>query len=88
VHARRGDFAAAERLALEGRRHLEGFSSRWRGEALMIEAEVLELAGKVAEAAAVFGEALDLYEDRRAVPPAERARTALERLNDRLAPAP
>ena len=87
VHARRGDFVAAERLALEGRTRLAAFNNpRWLGQALLTQGEVLELAGKLDEAAAAFAEALALYEDRRAVPLAAQARAARRRLTDRLAP--
>jgi tetratricopeptide (TPR) repeat protein len=86
LHARRGELDQAERLALEGRRCLGGYGSRWLGEALLTHGEVLELAGKLDEATAVFGEALALYETRRAAPLAERARTALQRVDDRPVP--
>jgi len=86
LHARRGELDQAERLALDGRACLGGYGSRWLGEALLTHGEVLELAGKLDEATAVFGEALALYEIRRAAPLAERARTALQRVDDRPVP--
>jgi predicted ATPase/DNA-binding SARP family transcriptional activator len=87
VQARRGELAAAESLARDGRRLLGTVSPRWLGQALLTHGEVLELAGKLGEAAAVFGEALALYEDRLAIPLAERARSTLQRLSDQLASA-
>lgn len=87
VKADRGESLAAERLAQEGRRRIGTVSPRWLGQALLTQAEVLELAGKPEKAAAVFREALALYEDRRAAPLAERARLGLRRVADRITPA-
>ena len=87
VQARRGNPDAAERLVREARRKRGPTDPRWAGEALLAEGEVLELGGKLEEASTAFREALALYEQRRAAPLAERARSALARLNDRLAPA-
>jgi predicted ATPase/DNA-binding SARP family transcriptional activator len=84
VWARRGQFETAVRLANDGRRRL-GASPRWLGQALLTQGDVLELAGKLEESAGVYAEALALYEDRRAAPMAELARTAFRRLSDRLA---
>jgi hypothetical protein len=87
VSARRGKFAAAERLAREGRKHWDPRSfPRWFGEALLTQAEVLEHEGKLEQAAGVFAEAFAFYEDRHAVTLAERARSAYQRLTDGLAP--
>jgi predicted ATPase/DNA-binding SARP family transcriptional activator len=87
LHARSGEFDRAERLALEGRRHLGALDARYLGEALLVHGEVLELAGKLEEAAEVFGKALALYGDRRAIPLAKQARMRLEQLNARVAAA-
>ncbi len=81
VHARHGELEEAERVVLEARRHLDSFDARNRGEALLAHGEVLELAGRLEEAAMVFDEALALYEDRRAVPLAEKARLKRDQLN-------
>lgn len=87
VQVRRGELLAAERLAREGCRRIGTLSLASHGEALLAQAEILELAGKPEEAAAVFREVLALYEDRRAVPLAERAQVGLQRVADLLAPA-
>ena len=87
VQARGGEFATGESLARDGRTLLGTLSPRWLGQALLTQGEVLEFAGKLDEAAVVFGEALALYEDRRAIPLAQTARRALHRLSDRLVPA-
>ena len=71
--------------ALAARKHLGAFDARTLGEALLAHGEVLELAGRLEEAAEVFGEALSLYESRRAIPLAEKARTRLGQLNARIA---
>ncbi len=52
-------------------------------EGLMANAEVLRLAGAPGEAQASLREALGICEDRRAVPLAERTRTALASLTTR-----
>jgi predicted ATPase/DNA-binding SARP family transcriptional activator len=87
VQARRGNVDAAERLIGEARRDHATTHPMWVGEALLAEGEILELGGKLEKASTVFEAALALYEGIRAVPLAERARTALERLNERLTPA-
>jgi hypothetical protein len=80
--AHSGQFVEAERQLAVGRRQIPA-SHRLQGEALLAEGEVLELAGKFEEASVVLREALALFEDRRVVPLAERARIALERLSER-----
>jgi predicted ATPase/DNA-binding SARP family transcriptional activator/class 3 adenylate cyclase len=86
--ARRGEFATAEHLAHSGRTHWRiSRVSRFFGEALLTQAEVFELAGKLEQAAAAYGEALAIYEDSHVVPLAERARTAHQRVTDGLAPS-
>jgi class 3 adenylate cyclase/tetratricopeptide (TPR) repeat protein len=78
VLARRGEFAEAERLARDALRVVDG--TEWlvfRAKARTCLAEVLRLAGKPPEAAAVLREAVDLYERKGAVVLAERTRALL-----------
>ncbi len=63
------------------------WDDRQLGEVLVGRAEVLILAGKPDDAAEALGEAIRLYEERRAHPLAEQARKQLEELAARpLAP--
>jgi predicted ATPase len=80
LRARRGEFDAAERLAQEAKEIAPSWSDRLLGEVLVGRAEVLILAGKPDQAAEALGEAVRLYEERRAEPLAERARTQLDEL--------
>ena len=80
LRARRGDFDAAERLAQEAKNIAPSLNERLLGEVLVGRAEVLILAGKPDEAAKALGEAVRLYEERRAEPLAERARKQIEQL--------
>jgi hypothetical protein len=70
----------AERLAQEAAVFVPRGRPRLRAEALLPKAEVLILAGKDEEAAPALNEALDLFEEMRAVPLAQQARTLLEKL--------
>ena len=79
--ARRGQFPAARRLAAEAVALVPPTS--WavlQAETLMARAEVDRLAGAPGLAEASLREALRIYEDRRAVPLAEQAKTALASL--------
>ncbi len=81
LHARRGEFATARRLADEAEALLSPTS--WavlQAEALTAKAEVNRLAGAPDQAAASLRAALRIYEDRRAVALADKARTALASL--------
>ena len=79
--ARRGQLDAAERLARETRsRFRELTSIPMLGEALVVEGEVLELAGDSAGASAAFKEAQSLYESRHAAGLSRRMRARLEHL--------
>ena len=80
LRARGGEMDVAERLAQEAADIAPRGSARLRGEVLLTRAEVLILAGKVEAAAPALNEALDLFEDLRAVPLAQQARTLLEEL--------
>ena len=79
--ARRGQFAAARRLADERGRWLPPTASPL-AQAMVHEAsaEVERLAGAPGQAATRLRAALEIYEDRRATALAERARTALASL--------
>jgi tetratricopeptide (TPR) repeat protein len=80
ILAQRGEFAEAEDLA---RRAVKFGATtdvlNWRGDSLMDLGEVLQLAGRSADAAAAIGEALRLYEQKGNLASARRAR---ERLNE------
>jgi hypothetical protein len=52
----------------------------WHGDALYDLAEVLQLAGRTDEAAAVFGQALEQYELKRTVPLVGQTRARLAEL--------
>ena len=78
--ARRGQFAAARRLADEGARLAPTASPLAQATAHEARAEVERLAGAPGQAAARLRAALEIYEDRRATALAERARTALASL--------
>ena len=80
LRARRGEFDAAERLSQEATEITPSWSDRLLGEVLVGRAEVLILVGKPDEAAEALGEAVRLYEERRAEPLAEQARGQLEQL--------
>ena len=80
LHARCGDFEAADRLSQEARELVPSWHHGLLGEVLVGRAEVLILAGKPDEAAEALGEAARLYEKRRAEPLAERVRKQLEQL--------
>jgi tetratricopeptide (TPR) repeat protein len=80
LRARRGDFDAAERLSQEAKELAPSSNERMLGEVLVGRAEVLMLARKADEAAEALGEAVRLYEERRAKPLVERARRQLEQL--------
>jgi tetratricopeptide (TPR) repeat protein len=80
LRARRGEFDTAERLSQEAKEFAPSWDARLTGEILVGRAEVLILAGKADEAAEALGEAVRLYEERRAGPLAERARKQLEQL--------
>jgi tetratricopeptide (TPR) repeat protein len=81
VLARRGEHAAAERLAREAveiGRPTDMLA--WRGDSLFDLAEVLRLGGDTAGAAEAAREALGLYEHKGIVPRIERARAFLAAL--------
>jgi class 3 adenylate cyclase/tetratricopeptide (TPR) repeat protein len=81
VLARKGDFAEAERLARESVALAETVElAQLRGSAYDDLAEVLQLAGKRAEATAALERALDVYERKEAVALADRVRRRLENL--------
>jgi predicted ATPase/DNA-binding SARP family transcriptional activator len=80
LRARRAEMDVAERLAQEAAVFVPRGRPRLRAEALLAKAEVLILAGKDEEAAPALNEALDLFEEMRAVPLAQQARTLLEKL--------
>ena len=81
VLARRGQFGAAARLADEAVALVPATSvDPLLGECLMAKAEVLRLAGAPGQAEASLRRALQLYEDRRMIPLAERARAVLASL--------
>ena len=78
--ARRGQFAAARRLAEEGARLAPAGSLLAQATAHEAAAEVERLAGAPGQGAARLHAALRIYEDRRAPALAERVRTALASL--------
>jgi tetratricopeptide (TPR) repeat protein len=80
LRARRAQMDVAERLAQEAAEIVPRGYPRLRGEVLLTRAEVLILAGKGEDAAPALYEALDLFEEMRAVPLAQQARTLLEKL--------
>jgi class 3 adenylate cyclase/tetratricopeptide (TPR) repeat protein len=81
--ARRGQFPAARRLAAEA--VALAAPTSWavlHAQALMAQAEVNRLAGARDQAEASLREALQIYEDRHAVPLAEQTRATLASLTD------
>jgi predicted ATPase/DNA-binding SARP family transcriptional activator/tetratricopeptide (TPR) repeat protein len=80
LHARRGDVGAAKRLVDEARRITPAGKAQLLGDVLLTNAEVLRGAGHSQQAASALRAALRLYEERRVVPLADRARTLLEEL--------
>jgi hypothetical protein len=78
--ARRGQFAAARRLAAEGARLAPAGSPLAHATAHEARAEVERLAGAPEQAASRLRAALEIYADRRATALAERIRTALASL--------
>jgi predicted ATPase/DNA-binding SARP family transcriptional activator len=79
--ARRDQFPAARELADEAAALIAPTSwTVMQAEMLEASAEVSRLAGAPAEAAASLRKALEIYQDRRAVPLAERTRAALASL--------
>ena len=78
MRASRGEHEEAERLAREA----VSISGRtdapmWHGDALYDLAEVLQLAGRTDEAAAVFEQALEQYELKQTMPLVEQTRARL-----------
>jgi predicted ATPase/DNA-binding SARP family transcriptional activator len=81
VLAQRGQFAAARQLAGEAEALIAPTSwAEYQAAILVAKAEVSKLAGQPAEAAASLRAALRIYQDRRAVALADRARAALASL--------
>jgi predicted ATPase/DNA-binding SARP family transcriptional activator/tetratricopeptide (TPR) repeat protein len=80
LHARRGNVGAAKRLVDEARRITPAGKAQLLGEVLLTNAEVLRRAGQPRQAASELRVALRLYEERRVVPLADRARTLLDEL--------
>jgi tetratricopeptide (TPR) repeat protein len=81
VLAQRGQFAAARQLAGEAEALIAPTSwAEYQAAILVAKAEVSKLAGAPAEAAASLRAALRIYQDRRAVALADRARAALASL--------
>jgi predicted ATPase/DNA-binding SARP family transcriptional activator len=84
IHARRGEFDAAHRLVEEAEALISPTSwTAHQAEVLTHKAEVSQLAGAPAEAAASLRQALRIYGDKRAVALAERTRAALASLTAR-----
>ena len=81
LHARRGDVGAAKRLVEEARRITPAGNAQLLGEVLLTNAEILRRAGQPQQAASALRAALRLYEERRVVPLASRARTLLAELD-------
>jgi class 3 adenylate cyclase/tetratricopeptide (TPR) repeat protein len=78
LHAQKGEFPEAERLARKAvRRVLETDALTDQADAFMDLAEVLEAAGRPAEAREAIERALETYERKEHVVGAERARAAL-----------
>jgi tetratricopeptide (TPR) repeat protein len=78
VHAHHGEHAAAERLAREAVEisdHTDALN--WQGDTLSDLAQVLEAAGRPAEAAEALEQALDRYERKQNIPQARRTRERL-----------
>ena len=85
--ARRGEFGAAARLADEALAQIPATSvDPLLGEVLIAKAEVLRLAGAPGDAEPSLRRALQLFEDRRMTPLAERTRALLASLADQHPP--
>ena len=81
VLAHRGDLVEAQRLVREALVIAQTTDSPWyQGEALTDLAQVLEIAGRLDEAAAAHREALELYEQKGIKPLARRTRERLAAL--------
>ena len=81
--ARRGDFAAASRLAGEAVTLVPAaYDPPERAEFLLGKAEVAQSCGKPGEAEACARQALQYYENRQMLPRAEQARALLARLTE------
>ena len=81
VLARRGQYAEGERVAREAIALADATDGLiFQGDALRDLAEVLELAGRSAETAVALREALERYERKGALAPAERIRERLPAL--------
>jgi class 3 adenylate cyclase/tetratricopeptide (TPR) repeat protein len=81
VHAHRGQHTEAERLArkaVEIGEHTDALN--WQGDALTDLAQVLEAAGRSAEAAEVLEQALDCYQRKQNIPQTRRTRQHLAAL--------
>jgi hypothetical protein len=84
VHAARGEFAEAERLAREAVALLTHAESlNFQGDAWLDLARVLRIAGKPEEAAHAAGEALALYEGKGNSPASASARAFIDGLGER-----
>jgi Flp pilus assembly protein TadD len=82
VLARRGQHAEAERLARDAVAGADGTGSLVsQGDVRLDLAEVLELAGRRDDATAALREALERYERKGALVPAQRARERLAALD-------
>jgi tetratricopeptide (TPR) repeat protein len=78
VHAARGEYVEAERLARDAVAVLEPTDAlTLQGDAFSDLAEVLSAAGKEDESAAALGQALDRYERKKNLVMAERVREQL-----------
>ena len=87
--ARRGEPGAAARLADEALAQIPATSvDPLLGEVLIAKAEVLRLAGAPGDAGTSLRRALQLFEDRRMTPLAERTRAALAALTAQRRPQP
>jgi len=85
--ARRGEFGAAVRLADEALAQIPATSTDpLLGEVLTAKAEVLRLAGAPGDAETALRRALQLFEDRRMTPLAERVRALLASLAEQHSP--
>ena len=85
--ARRGEPGAAARLADEALAQIPATSfDPILGETLTAKAEVLRLAGAPGDAETSLRRALQLFEDRRMTPRAERTRALLASLTDQHPP--
>ena len=80
LRARRGEIDGAVRLVEDANRITPAHNAYLRGKVLLTKGCVLLLAAKHAEAGAVLGEALQLFEGLRAPALAKQARTLLDEL--------